>query len=278
MKCSLLRYQRHYIFASCWLCFFSVQWLSGEKLTGITCVFLQAAASSPLWQHQLDTMPAATIASMLPLSSSRYSRLAQVAGCGQQARRTMRGLLQMPDEAYQAFAAKHLQQQQQQQKQQQHQGIGAGGVRAKGGPLSICEMQQIADGLAVAPAKITIHPILGTSSSSSTGTSSANGSSEAALKETTSSSHIISSNSSSSRASSSVTGIRLRCGKADVSIRHKALTHDTLLEALVRLCCCWSVRLQAYHLSEQQYAAIRAYVPADKWQLHAMHCRQPRML
>jgi hypothetical protein len=83
---------------------------------------------------------------------------------------------------------------------------------------------------------------------------------------------------SSSIASSSVVGIRLRCGKADVSVRSKALTHDTLLEGLVRLCCCWSVRLQGYHLSEQQCAAVCAYVPAQKWQLHANHCRWPRMV
>jgi hypothetical protein len=214
-------------------------------------VLLQAAATSPLWQHQLDTMPASTLASMLPLSSSRYSRLQQAASCRQQARRTMRGLLQMSDEAYQAFAAKHLQQQQ--------QGLGAtGGVTARGGQLSIREMQQIVDGLAVAPAKITVNPILG--SSSSTGTSNSN------------------TNSSDSIASSSSSGIRLRCGKADVSVRHKALTHDTLLEGLVRLCCCWSLRLQAYHLSEQQCAAIRAYVPAAKWQLYVMHCKWPRLL
>ncbi|WIA11682.1 hypothetical protein OEZ85_011779 [Tetradesmus obliquus] len=68
----------------------------------------QAAATSPAWQQQLSAMPAATLASILPLSSSRYSRLQQVAACRQQPRRTMRGVLCMSEAAFEAFAGRHL--------------------------------------------------------------------------------------------------------------------------------------------------------------------------
>lgn len=204
----------------------------------------QAAATSPAWQHQLDSMPAGVLASMLPLGSRRYSRLQQVASSRQQARRTMRGLLRMSDEAFQAFADKHLQ-----QPPAAAAAAGAllaGGLAAGKGPLSILQMQLIADGLVVAPAKITINPIVDAGSSSTAG--------------------------------GSISGIRLRCGKADVSLRNRDLTHATLLEGLVRLCCCWSVKLEGYHMSEQQCATIRVRVPSATWELYAARCRWPRML
>jgi hypothetical protein len=228
-------------------------------------VLLQAAATSPAWQHQLATMPAATVASVLAISSSRYSRLQQAAACRQQARRTMRGLLCMSGAAFEAFAGKHLQQQQQQQSGAAAGVVLAEGLEAKESELSIAQMQLIADGLAVAPAKITVNPIIHSGSSSSGSSISSTSSSSAA-------------DSSSTASGSTITGIRLRYSTADVSLRQRALTHDTLLEGLVRLCCCWSLRTEEYHLNAQQCAAIRAYVPAAKWEMFVVHCKHPRML
>jgi hypothetical protein len=251
------------------------------------CMFMQAAATSSAWQQQLSAMPAATLASVLPLSTRRYSRLQQVADCGQQGRRTMRGILKMSVDEYESFVSKHLQQQQQQQQQQEQQqqqqasAAGAAGLQddeefgGSEGMMSVTAMQRIADGLAVSPAKITIYPLFVAAAAAAAATA---GSRSAGNSSSSSSTGGGDGAAAASSSSIVVTGIRLRYGTADVSLRKRALTHDTLCQGLVRLCCCYCKRHERFHLTAEQCARIRGYVPADKWELYVACCRHPRML
>ncbi|KAF6265762.1 hypothetical protein COO60DRAFT_1697511 [Scenedesmus sp. NREL 46B-D3] len=131
----------------------------------------RAVAVAVAFPALLNLQPAVLQDRWRLLQQQRYSRLQQVASSRQQARRTMRGLLRMSDEAFQAFADKHLQ-----QPPAAAAAAGAllaGGLAAGKGPLSILQMQLIADGLVVAPAKITINPIVDAGSSSTAAAASA---------------------------------------------------------------------------------------------------------